>query len=277
MSASKLREQIDSTGEQAVSLARQALARDQLPNRPQTLVFLALSGAHIYGFPSPDSDLDLRGAHLLPLAQVVGLHPVRETYELIGTWVEGVELDCVTHDLGKYLRLLTGRNGYILEQIFSPLVVHDSGCLQELRELATCAMTRHLVHHYKGFFRSQEKQIAKARQTTVKSILYLFRVAMTGLCLLRSHEVETDILRLNEAMFNLPLIEELVERKLGGKEKSCLGTGESDSLIDQARQLADQLDDAAAASGLPEAPANKAAINDFLVRMRLDQPVVEIT
>jgi predicted nucleotidyltransferase len=27
-------------------------------------LFVAVSGAHLYGFPSPDSDVDLRGAHL---------------------------------------------------------------------------------------------------------------------------------------------------------------------------------------------------------------------
>ena len=29
-------------------------------------LFATVSGAHLYGFPSPDSDWDLRGCHLLP-------------------------------------------------------------------------------------------------------------------------------------------------------------------------------------------------------------------
>ncbi len=28
------------------------------------LLFITISGAHLYGFPSPDSDYDLRGVHL---------------------------------------------------------------------------------------------------------------------------------------------------------------------------------------------------------------------
>lgn len=40
---------------------------------PFPLVFATISGAHLYGFPSPDSDFDLRGVHLLPLETVVGL------------------------------------------------------------------------------------------------------------------------------------------------------------------------------------------------------------
>ena len=38
-----------------------------------------ISGAHLYGFPSPDSDFDLRGVHLLPLEQVVGPAAGQET------------------------------------------------------------------------------------------------------------------------------------------------------------------------------------------------------
>jgi hypothetical protein len=42
-------------------------------SQPHPLVFATISGAHLYGFPSPDSDFDLRGSHLLPLERVVGL------------------------------------------------------------------------------------------------------------------------------------------------------------------------------------------------------------
>ena len=30
------------------------------------LIFATVSGAHLYGFPSPNSDFDLRGVHVLP-------------------------------------------------------------------------------------------------------------------------------------------------------------------------------------------------------------------
>jgi hypothetical protein len=36
-----------------------------------TPLFATDSGAHLYGFPSPDSDLDLRGAFVLPVRDVV--------------------------------------------------------------------------------------------------------------------------------------------------------------------------------------------------------------
>jgi uncharacterized protein len=40
--------------------------------QPYPLVFATISGSHLYGFSSPDSDYDLRGVHLLPLRELVG-------------------------------------------------------------------------------------------------------------------------------------------------------------------------------------------------------------
>ena len=51
-------------------------------NQPYPLLFATISGAHWYGFPSADSDYDLRGVHILPVTEVVGLEPGRETNKL---------------------------------------------------------------------------------------------------------------------------------------------------------------------------------------------------
>lgn len=47
--------------------------------QPFPVLFATVSGAHLYGFPSRDSDVDLRGAHLLPAADLVGLREPEET------------------------------------------------------------------------------------------------------------------------------------------------------------------------------------------------------
>lgn len=65
--------------------------------QPYPLLFVTISGAHLYGFPSPDSDYDLRGVHLLPLREVVGLEARQETIE-VSEVVEGLEVDLVTHE-----------------------------------------------------------------------------------------------------------------------------------------------------------------------------------
>src|SRR5579859_5831658 len=83
--------------------------------QPYPLLFVTISGAHLYGFPSPDSDYDLRGVHILPTRAVLGLNPAGETLEKSGD-VDGLELDLVTHDIKKFFLLLLKKNGYVLEQ-----------------------------------------------------------------------------------------------------------------------------------------------------------------
>ncbi len=66
--------------------------------QPYPVLFATVSGAHLYGFPSRDSDVDLRGVHLLPAADPVGLREPEETRSRM--WDrDGVEMDLVTHDL----------------------------------------------------------------------------------------------------------------------------------------------------------------------------------
>ncbi len=150
-----IRDEGNRRAQEALRLARIALDEKALSGDvPDRFLFLTISGSHIYGFPSPDSDLDMRGAHVVSLREAIGLVEFQETYECDAGHVHGVPLDCVTHDVKKYLRLLTKKNGYVLEQVFSPLVVWDGGHLEELRTLARDALTRHHVHHYKGFFRT---------------------------------------------------------------------------------------------------------------------------
>jgi len=105
-------------------------------------LFVTVSGAHAYGFPSPDSDVDLRGCHQLPTERLVGLTTPTETIDHMAI-EDGVEVDLVSHEVGKYLRLLVTNNGMILEQIFSPLVVTGQDFLDELRLIARKCVTRY--------------------------------------------------------------------------------------------------------------------------------------
>jgi hypothetical protein len=75
-----------------VTLTVPAWAADEASRLPYPLIFATVSGAHLYGFASVDSDLDLRAAHLLPAAEVVGLRVGPATVQHTGVR-DGVELD----------------------------------------------------------------------------------------------------------------------------------------------------------------------------------------
>ena len=78
--------------------------------QPYPLLFATISGAHLYGFPSPDSDYDLRGAHVLPLDAVVGLEVRDETIQ-DSRIIDGLEMDIVCHDAKKFFTVLLKKNG----------------------------------------------------------------------------------------------------------------------------------------------------------------------
>jgi hypothetical protein len=109
------------------------------------LLFATVSGAHLYGFPSPNSDWDLRGVHILPVEQVVSLLPLEETIEI--SQDNEIELDLVTHDIRKFIKLLLRPNGYVLEQLLSPIIVHTTAEHEELKQLAPACITKHHFHH----------------------------------------------------------------------------------------------------------------------------------
>ena len=56
-------------------------------------------------FASPDSDYDLRGVHVLPVKQVVSLEDGQQTIDFT-EFRENLELDLVTHDVKKFVRLM---------------------------------------------------------------------------------------------------------------------------------------------------------------------------
>ena len=244
--------------------------------QPYPLLFATISGAHLYGFPSPDSDFDLRGAHVLPLDAVVGLDVRDETVQ-DSRVIEGLEMDIVSHDVRKFLGLLLKKNGYVLEQLFSPLIVHTTPEHAELKALAggpsragmSGVITKHHSHHYFGFAETQWKLFLKESPRRVKPLLYVYRVLRTGIHLMRTGVIEANLVKLNEE-FRLPYIADLVARKLAGPEKSKLEDADVAFHEAEYQRLRGELQAAHDASQLPELPSDetRAALNDLLVRVR---------
>jgi predicted nucleotidyltransferase len=242
------------------------LAR-QVERHPYPLIFATISGAHLYGFPSPDSDFDLRGAHVLPLNEVVGLRIGPETIEKSGVH-DGLEIDLVTHDAKKFFSLLLKKNGYVLEQVLSPLVVHTTPEHAELKDIAVQCVTRHHAHHYLGFAETQWKLFEKENPPRVKPLLYVYRVLLTGIHLMQTGVVEANLVRLNETA-NLPYLDDLIQRKVGGAEKERLTEPALSFHRSEYERLRSKLQQLHEASNLPEAARGGAALHDLLIRLRL--------
>ena len=246
-----------------------ALLKAEVAAHPYKLLFATVSGAHLYGFPSPDSDYDLRGVHILPAEEALGLLPKRETIAAAGMRGD-TEMDFVTHDVLKFFEMLLKRNGYVLEQLYSPLVVQSSPEHEELKNIARGCVTRHHSHHYVGFATTQWNLFQKEDPPRVKPLLYVYRVLLTGIHLMRTGRVEANLLTLN-ADIRLPYIGDLVSRKVTGAERSTFEDSEIEFHRAEFERLVVQLKMAEAESTLPEETNCRAALHDLLVRIRFSR------
>ncbi|MEZ6126996.1 MAG: nucleotidyltransferase domain-containing protein [Planctomycetaceae bacterium] len=244
-----------------------------IDDHPYPLLFATISGAHLYGFPSPDSDFDLRGAHLLPLEEIIGLETGSDTIAKSGIH-DGLEIDLVTHDARKFFGLMLRKNGYVMEQVLSPLIVHTTPEHEELKAIAPSCLTKHHAHHYLGFASTQWKLFQKecppdsAGPPRVKPLLYVYRVLLTGIHLMRTGEIEANLVHLNET-FKLPYLPELIERKISGTEKGTLDQADLSFHEREYERLRTELEEAFEQSRLPEQPSGATALNDLLIRIRL--------
>ena len=140
---------------------------------------------------------------MLPLEKVIGLDVHDETVQ-DSRVIEGLEMDIVSHDVRKFFGLLLKKNGYVLEQLFSPLIVHTTPEHGELKSIAvggagrTGVITKHHSHHYFGFVETQWKLFLKESPRRVKPLLYVYRVLLTGIHLMRTGQIEANLVTLNE-------------------------------------------------------------------------------
>ena len=238
-------------------------------DHPYPLLFATVSGAHLYGFPSRDSDVDLRGVHRLTLDELVGLRPGPGTIDR--TWDHrGAEIDLVTHDAGKFFRLLLAPNGYVAEQVLSPLVVLTSAAHEELVSLIPGTLTHRHARHYQGFARNTWQE--HTRTGELKALLYTFRVLLTGIHLMRSGEVEAHLPALltliPTAPDHLPELIEVKGEQEHGELPEPLRSRVAARALTDVTTLQAELEDAEKGSPLPGRSTAEPGLHDLLLRVR---------
>jgi uncharacterized protein len=118
------------------------------------------------------------------------------------------------------------RNGDVLEQLTSPLIELTTPALQQMCDLVPRCVTKHHAHHYLGFAATQWHLFSKEPAPLVKPLLYVFRVLLTGIHLMRTGLVEANLANLySEAGFAQPAFE---PSKNGGEKlaKPCRSSPE---------------------------------------------------
>jgi predicted nucleotidyltransferase len=245
--------------EQKTVMAR-VLAEEEA-RREHVVVYL--SGAHAYGFPSPDSDLDLKAIHVTRTADLLGFDvppPTSDRAEVI----DGVEIDYTSNELAHALAGILAGNGNFLERVLGRMTATSSPLLAELRPLALRSLSRRVHRHYRGFAQNQLRFLEK--EPTAKKLLYVLRTTTTGVHLLATGELEPDVTRLM-ARYGIADAAVLIERKRAG-ERVGLEPGLLDAWRPRIDALFAHLDKARESSTLPEDPPNEREMRDWLLSVR---------
>jgi predicted nucleotidyltransferase len=149
-----------------------AIARDQRCR----ILFAVESGSRAWGFPSPDSDYDVRFVYARPTDWYLSVYPGRDVIE---TPIED-EMDVNGWDLRKALHLVLKSNAVISEWMESPIVYRrDAAALRQLRGFADRMLNpRALAYHYLHLARRQVATKLSRDQIALKRYFYALRPAL---------------------------------------------------------------------------------------------------
>lgn len=215
---------------------------------------IALSGAHAYGFPSPDSDLDLKAVHVEPTDRILGLSTPPAHVDRMEV-IDGVEIDYTSNEIKPVLHGVLHGNGNYIERLLGRLLPQTSPDLAAVQPLVRACLSRRVAGHYLGFAGSQ--LIAFGKDTTAKKLLYVLRTALTGAHALRAGEIVTDLESLCDP-YGFPAARDLIVTKRRG-ERVQLAPEEAARWQSEAERAMALLRAAVPDSVLPPDPPPEAA------------------
>lgn len=135
------------------------------------------SGSRAWGFPSPDSDYDIRFIHIHPRDWYLSLQPGRDVIER--PIIDNIDLN--GWDLRKALGLLLKSNAVISEWLESPIRYRrDDPLTQEMAALADAAFSpRRAALHYAAMAREWVRALRDSESPIpVKRYFYALRPAL---------------------------------------------------------------------------------------------------
>ncbi|TKG93988.1 nucleotidyltransferase domain-containing protein [Puteibacter caeruleilacunae] len=146
------------------------------------------TGSRAWGFPSPDSDYDVRIIYKHSKDWYLSLVEEKDTMEL---FLDNNEIDISGWDLRKCLRLLWKSNPPLLERIQSPIIYKsDNEFLTEFKKIAEMTYSRiGTIHHYLSMARKHIDEVANTEEYKLKKFFYALRASVACLWILDKEEM----------------------------------------------------------------------------------------
>ena len=272
---------------------RQAI--NGLKERNVKPVYIAISGSHLYGFPSADSDIDIRCCHIADTKSFFHLSRPSDIIQWKGE-TDGKEIEVADNDssatshtnivcefesqeIQKTIGLAMGNNSNILEHIFSKnLLTSEPTEYLRLKELTQQSISKIIYNPYHGLAEYNYRKFIESMNPTyrdklVKKYLYVIRAYLVGTYALMIGEIEPNIRFHLKKDWNYDskedriLIHELIEKKENAEyQVTALDHKRCREAI---ARLKARMEITLLESKLPDKPVNQIAWDDFIYNVRL--------
>lgn len=197
---------------------------DEIEREENVSIFYACeSGSRAWGFPSADSDYDVRFIYLHPEDWYLSID-VEEKRDVIERPIND-ELDISGWDLRKALQLLRKSNPPLLEWLCSPIIYKDTGGVAEkLREAVTEFYSPVAsFHHYLNMAKNNHREFLRGDLVRLKKYFYVLRPLLAIRWIENNTSpVPMEFATLVDGCIDSPelkqTIAELIERKKAGQE-----------------------------------------------------------
>ncbi len=184
------------------------------------VLYACESGSLAWGFPSADSDYDVRFLYLHPLEWYLSIEDQRDVIER----PVHEQIDLSGWDLRKALKLFRKSNPPLMEWLGSPIVYSEPFTLAgQLRQLASvyyspAACAYHYIHMAQGNYRD----CLKGERVRVKKYFYVLRPLLAVNWIERGHGImPTEFSALVDGLSLDPSLKTEIDKLLEAKRKGA--------------------------------------------------------
>ncbi len=185
------------------------------------ILYACESGSRAWGFPSKDSDYDVRFIYIHPLDWYLSITDKRDVIERPINDL----LDINGWDIRKALKLFRKSNPPLLEWIQSPIVYWEKySFVKKIRDLSPLTFSpRSCMYHYLSMAKGNFREYLQGEFVKVKKYFYVLRPVLACLWIKQNNTMppmEFELL-VNAMLCDSPLkreIEKLLIRKKSGDE-----------------------------------------------------------
>lgn len=183
------------------------------------ILYACESGSRAWGFPSPDSDYDVRFIYVHPKNWYLELQKKSDSLEFPISDL----LDFGGWDLKKALLLSTKSNAPLIEWVQSPIVYLDSSDFEDLLKDAVLSHFSPIrtMHHYLSMSNKYIESCKNQQDLKLKKLFYTIRSVISGMWIRETSHAPTmfmpDMFSVVDAVY-LDQIWELIRLKLSCNE-----------------------------------------------------------